>query len=266
MSVNPVARGGHYDSLVDAYDRLWCPRWAESQQRLTTALRLVPGERLLDLACGNGVVTLEMAGHVAPGEVVGVDASAGMLEAARENARVARRRLTLVHGTAEDFVYRARSGSFDVVSMRFALDYVPWPEFLPCLARVIAPGGRVALLTSLAGSTPQLWTVYRKLMDSFGEVIFPSTVPDDLGPVCEALERGGLAIEHRLESPIRFWFGSGMEAAAWLRTTGYITHPSLTDEIALALEPIVGEGLEAFREAEGVPLDFILGTVIGVQL
>ena len=57
MSVNPSARGEHYDSLVDAYDRLWCPRWAESQERLTETMQLARGERLLDLACGNGVVT-----------------------------------------------------------------------------------------------------------------------------------------------------------------------------------------------------------------
>ncbi len=67
-----------YESLmVPALFEEWAPRVAD-------AARIRPGERVLDLACGTGVLGREVARRVGPGgSVVGLDPSPGMLEVAR---------------------------------------------------------------------------------------------------------------------------------------------------------------------------------------
>ena len=74
------------------------PEWLELESRLEQfgglpgelamdRLDLRSGQRVVDLGCGGGRTTLELAARVGPGgEVVGVDISAGMLAAGRERA------------------------------------------------------------------------------------------------------------------------------------------------------------------------------------
>lgn len=53
------------------------------------ALHLVPGQRVLDVGCGDGSTTLELARRVAPGgDAVGIDIAPAMLDAARRSAEV----------------------------------------------------------------------------------------------------------------------------------------------------------------------------------
>src|SRR5690348_14991708 len=75
------------------------PRWVALQARIDDQIRplgrlamdraaVQPGERVLDVGCGCGDTTIELARRVAPGgAVTGVDISAPMLEQARERAR-----------------------------------------------------------------------------------------------------------------------------------------------------------------------------------
>ena len=75
-----------YDRVAEDYDDLFGGHMTAINARLDQGLGLEPGLRVADLACGTGVWTLEMARAVAPGEVVGIDYSEGMLAEARERA------------------------------------------------------------------------------------------------------------------------------------------------------------------------------------
>jgi demethylmenaquinone methyltransferase/2-methoxy-6-polyprenyl-1,4-benzoquinol methylase len=102
---------------------------------------LAPGERVLDVATGTGLVAREALGIVGQaGEVVGLDLSAGMLREARGSLPIA-----LVQARAE--ALPLADTSVDLVSMGYALRHVPdlvltFSEF----RRVLRPGGRVLLL------------------------------------------------------------------------------------------------------------------------
>ena len=132
-----------YDKVADDYDLLWCRHVAGPNARLTVEMDFRPGERVADLACGTGLYTVEMARLVAPGPVVGVDYSEGMLAAARQRAEDEGLELELVNARAEDFIAGSPAKSLDVVSVRFVLAYLDWAEVLPQIGRVLRPGGRV---------------------------------------------------------------------------------------------------------------------------
>jgi SAM-dependent methyltransferase len=109
------------------YERLWRPL----------------GGRLLDVACGSGGFTRIFARHAAV--AIGVDASRTMLaEAVREGGGA---RYVRASASALPF----RDASFDAVCCFAALYLIEEPyEAIAEIARVLAPGGRVALLSSVA--------------------------------------------------------------------------------------------------------------------
>ena len=281
-----------YDKVAQGYDDLWSPHVASPNARLTGDLALRRGDRVADLACGTGVYTLEMARLTDPGEVVAVDYSEGMLAAARERLEDEGYPVSLVHARAEDFIAHTPPATFDVVSLRFALAYIDWREVLPLTGRMLRPGGRVGVLTSVDSSVPQLyalfdrfrtsfepvwklykhcgknfgdtWKLFRRLRETFAHGRFIS-VPASAEQVAERLAAAGLVEADVWNETIRLWFSSGQAAVGWARDTGYATHPSLDamgrHDIQF-LENLFAAGLEDFREPQGVPLDLVVGGVV----
>jgi demethylmenaquinone methyltransferase / 2-methoxy-6-polyprenyl-1,4-benzoquinol methylase len=145
-----VAVRGMFDAIAPRYDlvnRIMTFRLDVRWRRVTVrSLALRPGSRVLDLACGTGDLCRELTGAgLAP---VGVDLSFGMLAAARTTA-------PLVQGDA--LRLPVRDGSSDGVTCGFALrNLVSLPPFLAELARVVRPGGRIALLEVATPPNPVL--------------------------------------------------------------------------------------------------------------
>ncbi|HEV7499605.1 MAG TPA: class I SAM-dependent methyltransferase [Vicinamibacteria bacterium] len=265
---------------------------AAPNARLTSGLALRRGDRVADLACGTGVYTLDMARLSDPGEVVAVDYSEGMLAGARERMETQGYRVSLVHARAEDFIAHTPAATFDVVSLRFLLAYIDWREVLPLTGRMVRPGGRVGVLTSLTTSLPQLytlfdrfrnsiepvwrlykhcgknigdtWRFFRRLRETFAHGRFIS-VPATVEDVSERLAAGGLTTAETWTDSVRLWFDSGRAAVDWARGSGYTSHPSL-DAMAPRdghfLESLFAAGLEDFREPGGIPLDIVVGGVV----
>lgn len=281
-----------YDRVAEAYDDLWSPHVVRPNARLTEALRIEPGERIADLACGTGVYTLDMAAAAVPGEVVAVDYSEGMLAGARARAEAAGLDLTLVHARAEEFVGDSGPATFDVVSLRFVLAYIDWNQVLPRTARLLRRGGRVGVLTSLTTSVPQFyqlfdrfrgsvepvwklykhnrrdipetWKMFRSLRETFADGRFIA-VPDSAETVALRLAAGGLVPRETWTETIRLWFDSGHAAVGWIRSSGYATHPALDHvgpQAVRFLEGLFAAGMETFREEKGVPLDLVIGGVV----
>jgi ubiquinone/menaquinone biosynthesis methyltransferase len=132
----------HYDRAGAALSFGQDPRWRAA---LVDAVKARPGERILDVATGTGMVAAALARRYGA-EVVGLDQSPEMLAAAR--ARIERSpalRVTLVEGEAERLPFA--DGEFDHLTFTYLLRYVEDPAAtLRELARVLAPGGRIASL------------------------------------------------------------------------------------------------------------------------
>ena len=105
-----------------------------------------PGERVLDLACGTGIVARLVAPHVAPGGVTGLDVSPAMLAVARARAAAEGIAVTWDEGNATSLPYG--DGAFDLALCQQGLQFFPdQPAALRELHRVLAPGGRALTST-----------------------------------------------------------------------------------------------------------------------
>ena len=129
-----------FDAIAPRYDlvnRVMTFRMDVGWRRRTVrALGLAPGSRVLDLACGTGDLCRELS--AAGMRPVGVDLSFGMLRHARTSAPLVQ---------ADALRLPVPDGAADGVTSGFALrNVLDLSEFFAETARVLRPGGRVALL------------------------------------------------------------------------------------------------------------------------
>jgi SAM-dependent methyltransferase len=109
--------------------------------KLVKFAEVTPGQRLLDVACGTGVVAITAARRGA--KVSGLDLTPVLLERARHNASVASVDIDFIEGDAEALPYP--DGSFDVVLSQFGHIFAPRPAVVAReMLRVLKQGGRIA--------------------------------------------------------------------------------------------------------------------------
>ncbi len=128
---------GHHESVLRSH------RWrtaANSAGYLLEALR--PGMSLLDVGCGPGTITLDLAGRLGDGRVVGIDPAPAAIEQARAAAAAVGRPLDLRVATVADL---PAGLTFDVVHAHQVLQHVADPvALLAAMAARCRPGGLLA--------------------------------------------------------------------------------------------------------------------------
>lgn len=159
----PLSR--HYDRAGAALSFGQDPRWRKA---MVEALGAGPGERVLDVATGTGLVAQALVRRWGC-DVVGLDQSAPML--ARAQMRVdgeaeLAAHVRLVRGEAEHLPFD--EAEFDQLTFTYLLRYVEDPAAtMRELARVVKPGGRIASL-EFAVPTSQPWRALWDLYTRFG--------------------------------------------------------------------------------------------------
>jgi len=144
-------------SVPENYERYFVPAiGAPLANDLIKIAALRPGERVLDVACGTGVVA-RLASQVvgAAGTVAGLDINPGMLAVARTTTS-AGMAINWHEGSAE--AMPLPDASFDLVLCQMGLQFVPDKHAaLTEMRRVLVPGGR--LILNVPGPTPQLFVI-----------------------------------------------------------------------------------------------------------
>ena len=160
---NPSAVSAEDAARMAAFleDRARCPDQVQVNTAVRDVLALRPGERLLEVGCGSGALCRLMAPALAPGgEIVGLDVAPDMIAAARhyaaadpslpsvpfqEKGPLENVRLRFEVGPAEALPYP--DGAFDAAFAARLLLHVADPlAVVREMARVVRPGGRVALM------------------------------------------------------------------------------------------------------------------------
>ena len=112
--------------------------------RLLRHARISSGSRVLDVACGTGVVAVTAARLGA--RATGLDLTPELLEAARENATTAGVDVDWREGDVEQLPFE--DGAFDVVASQFGHMFAPRPDVaVREMLRVLKPGGTIAFST-----------------------------------------------------------------------------------------------------------------------
>lgn len=133
---------GGFDRVASTYDLLtgMNPGYRRHLRMSARRMEVPEGARLLDLCCGTGQSTEAVVEAHPTATVIGLDASAGMLERAR------RKRwpegVSFVLGDAMDPAAAGAEGPFDGIFMAYGIRNVPDPDL--CLARLrelLRPGG-----------------------------------------------------------------------------------------------------------------------------
>jgi demethylmenaquinone methyltransferase / 2-methoxy-6-polyprenyl-1,4-benzoquinol methylase len=189
-----------FAGLPQRYDRMGAilsfgqdPRW---RRALVQAIDPQPGERVLDVATGTGLVASELVRR-GRCEVVGLDQSDDMLAGARarlQNESSLAAHVTLVRGEAERLPFA--DAEFDALTFTYLLRYIDdRAATLRELARVVKPGGRIGMIEF---GVPQraparaLWRVHTRVgLPLLGRVASPAWVEVGrfLGPNIEAFHR-----------------------------------------------------------------------------
>src|SRR5262245_28991113 len=129
---------GHHEAVLRSH------RWRTAENSAAYLLpHLRPGLDLLDVGCGPGTLTTDLASRVAPGRVVGVDVNEGVVAEATEHGRAEGASIEWVVGDFREL--DLGSGGFDVVHAHQVLHHLRDPvEALAAMAARARPGGLVA--------------------------------------------------------------------------------------------------------------------------
>lgn len=157
MTEGPLGERDFWERRADAWERRAdaISAFADAYGAAAiAALAPQPGERILDVGCGPGTTTIELAERVGPdGEVVGLDIAEGMIVAARrrtERAGAANARYVVADAGTDPL-----GGPFDGVFSRFGVMFFPDPPAaIANIASALRPGGRLA------------WAVWGPLFDN----------------------------------------------------------------------------------------------------
>lgn len=185
----PKTRGMLLDWLAPIYDRYCNAIGLDLRFRAETLrhARLKPGNRVLDVGCGTGVLTrLAQDAVGTEGTAVGIDPGPAMIAEARHNARAAGSRADFRLAAIEKLPFT--DASFDVVLSSFMFHHLP-PDTkrdgLREVLRVLVPGGRLVLVDVGRPANFLWWLV------AWPFLLMPMTAPNLRGEVPAYISQAG---------------------------------------------------------------------------
>lgn len=161
---------GRYDLLNSLMSAGLHHRWRE---RAADVAALAPGASILDVCCGTGDLTFEVARRVSPGgHVVGCDFSEPMLDLAREKAERRRGVDGVRFEWADALSLPYDDCCFDAVMVGFGLrNFADWDRGLREMARVLKPTGKLVVLEFTKPTRRPFSTFYSLWFDRLAPVL-----------------------------------------------------------------------------------------------
>ena len=133
-----------WDRAVNTYEQSWAEQLRPAQERLLATAALQNGERVIDIACGTGLVTFPAACAVgADGHVLATDISQRMVERVEHDARARGITHVTTRRLGAEQLDEVPDQAFDAALCALGLMYVPdVAAALGQMHRVLRPGGR----------------------------------------------------------------------------------------------------------------------------
>jgi demethylmenaquinone methyltransferase / 2-methoxy-6-polyprenyl-1,4-benzoquinol methylase len=161
--------GSSYDHIVNlctlGIDRLWKKRILK---------QLANPQRVMDLACGTGILTFAIAERFPDCRVIGVELRDEYLKIARQKAKALRiLNVEFILSRAEDVLF---DQSFDCITSSYLAKYAELKPLVSNMTRMLRSGGLVLFHDFTYPSNPMLaagWEIYFKLLQRLGTLRYP---------------------------------------------------------------------------------------------
>lgn len=205
---------------------------ASGHRRLASLLR--PGLKVLDVGCGTGAITGDVADAVgATGLAVGTDVSHGLLQRAHE--RIADR--PGLHFARADIFAMPFAPVFDVVTAARVLQWLARPaDAVAAMARVTAPGGIVLVLdydhTAIRWTPdppPSMAAFYAAFLAWRAEAGFDNTIARRLPSLLAQAGAAGVEVTHQPETTTRADGDFAARAGIWADAAATRGHQMVAD-------------------------------------
>lgn len=210
-----------------------------------------PDDVIVDLGCGSGEFTNQLADMVTQGRVIGIDPDPSMLEAARRHTNP---RLEFIQASALELDQVVAPGSVDKVMSRAMLHWLPlrsYRDVFDAVLGVLRPGGWYHSESAGAGNVPQMTAVLNDLAARFGVAELPPF--PDAGTVFDLVDEAGFSVPAEGVRAVaqRRQF-TEEQALGLLRTQGAVAVSRQADESQKDLiADAAAAGLERLRRFDG---------------
>ena len=165
-----------FSSTGDTYDKIvsLCTLGIDGLWKQSILSALDHPVRVLDLACGTGILTLAIAKRYPESQVIGVDITEGYLDVARRKAGLLHsKNVQFIRQWAEEFI---AGELFDSITSSYLAKYADLPHLVRNSVAMLKPGG---LLLFHDFTYPEsriiapVWELYFKILQRIGPPIYP---------------------------------------------------------------------------------------------
>lgn len=167
-----------YDDLATHYDDSWLIHLKETTGSLISILPpiLRSNTTLLDLGCGTGWSTRQLADRYPDTNVIGVDLSPGMLQEARKRTEGIKN-VHLLEGDLLIDLQKREADSVDMIFSAWAIGYSDPDQFVREAFRVLRKDGLLAVVVNKRDTLPAVFDAYRKTMYRFPHLFQKAYLP-----------------------------------------------------------------------------------------
>ena len=262
-----VQRYGWDLAAID-YESLWRAQLSEAQAALLAWASPAPGDRVLDVACGTGLVSFEAARAVtARGHVLGIDLADRMVDAAARRAR--EKQLSNCSFSRMDAETLALpDSSFDVVLCALGLMYMPDPEqALREMHRILRAGGRISLAVwgerSKCGWSAIFPIVQAEVASEVCPLFFRLGEQDTLARLCAETKFQDVR-QRRITASLTFADASEACDAAFVGGPVALAWSRFDDEVRKRVRTRYLHAIEPWRQGHSyrIPGEFVIAAAV----
>jgi ubiquinone/menaquinone biosynthesis C-methylase UbiE len=256
-----------WDKAAEAYEAGWRDSLALVQSRLLDVAAAQPGEHILDIACGTGLVTFPLAhAATAAGRVVATDISQAMIDIIRREAES--RGLSQIDAYRADAetLEGAADKTFDLVTCALGFMYFPEPDgAMREILRVLKPGGRVVI--AVWGARKNCgWADIFPIVDArVQSAVCPMFFQLGTGrSLAWEMERAGFqsVVDQRLATDLPYPDEDAASDAAFIGGPVALAYSRFSDEIRMEVRAEYAASIRGFRSDGGyrIPGEFVVAS------
>ncbi len=238
-----------------------CPQvFSRFAERLVRLMDWKPGQVVLDVGTGTGLVAIHVSDEVVPGGwVVATDFAWGMLQRLRRSEAKEIKTLLLAQMDAEFLAFA--EASFDCVTCAFSLfQFVDMSRALSEMHRALKAGGQIGLSNWATGFFTPVATMQRSLFREFGlRPLLPNPIAFAPEQIEALMEQSGFVSVRSLVEPVELCFDSPQEIWEWNLAMGpfsIMLEQQLTPERQEELRNRYIEMLQPLMTPKGIPCTF----------